>query len=76
MQVKRVDFMKVHLFRDYSRRDPSVNVNIGPSVAEMDTRRDPNDVAKRDIANSRALRRNQETDNPCYKVSERLSQVA
>jgi len=38
-------------------------------VDEMDTRRDITERA--DVTNRHALRRNQETDNPCYKVYKR-----
>lgn len=79
VQVKHVDFIKGADSRSCAviiREGTRVYVYIGPSVAEMDTRRDSNDVAERDVANRRALRRNQETDNPCYKVSERYSRVA
>ncbi|XP_025995741.1 coiled-coil-helix-coiled-coil-helix domain-containing protein 7 isoform X1 [Solenopsis invicta] len=34
----------------------------------MDTRRDSSDIEERaNVTSRRALRRNQETDNPCYK---------
>ncbi|XP_071644700.1 coiled-coil-helix-coiled-coil-helix domain-containing protein 7 isoform X1 [Temnothorax longispinosus] len=50
------------------RTTPGVYINIGLLVAEMDTRKDSNDITGRTGDTSRrALRHNQETDNPCYK---------
>ncbi|KAG5326266.1 CHCH7 protein, partial [Pseudoatta argentina] len=40
---------------------------VNSSVGEMNTGKDLNVTERRDITSRHTLRRNQETDNPCYK---------